>query len=60
MSKNSTESRFSQEETERRMEAALRGAKLAGPMQLETFSPKQRKKRKTAKRAKRAASASTE
>jgi hypothetical protein len=51
MSKNSTE--FSQEETQRRMEAALRGARIAGPKPNETLTPTsvkaRRKKRKKVK-----------
>jgi len=44
---------FSEEETRRRFEAALRGARIAGPQHKESVTPKQtkpqRKKRKKAK-----------
>jgi len=52
MSKPNTD-QYSDEETQRRFQAALRGARLAGPKHNESLTPKrvrpQRKKRKKAK-----------
>jgi hypothetical protein len=45
-----SEERFSEQETSKRFEAALRGARVAGPQHKESVTPKrdkpQRKKRK--------------
>jgi hypothetical protein len=53
MSRKSIPTDYTEEETQRRFEAALRGARIAGPMHKESVTPKrvspQRKKRKKAK-----------
>jgi hypothetical protein len=54
MSKNSTDEQFSVEESKRRFEAALRGARMAGSQHRRNAAPKKSKpqqKRKTAKRS---------
>ncbi len=48
-----TSEQYSKEEAQRRFEAALRGARIAGPQHVESVTPKrakpQRKKRRKAK-----------
>jgi uncharacterized membrane protein YqiK len=56
MTKNGNE-QFSKQETERRFEAALRGAFKTPPMPMKSMAPKRRKVRQPARKAAKRASA---
>jgi len=49
---NRSNEQFSKQETERRFEAALRGAFKTSPMPMKSVAPKRRKGRRPARKAK--------